>query len=371
MQGERISPSRLAIARRRRQFTKQMLAQRAGLSPRALYMCETGRGQPTLASLEAIAEATRFPIAFFYRPDISEPSFDAASFRSLASMTATQRDGSLAAGALAFEIQQWIDERFELPKPALPDMTGYEPQAAAIALRERWTIGERPIGNMIHLLEAVGVRVFSLAEQGRQVDAFSVWHHDVPFVFLNTMKTAEHSRMDAAHELGHLVLHRHGGPRGRDLEKDAQAFAAVFLMPERSVKTQVGYMNQPTLEKIILHKSVWLVSAAALAHRLYRLQLMSEWHYRGICIELAKYGRTKEPNPIPRETSQVFAKVFGDLKNDGITPSDLAKAVDLYTDDLNALIFGLSIAPAPTTGTTMADLQAYANRSKLRLVGRG
>jgi len=27
--------------------------------------------------------------------------------------------------------------------------------------------------------------------------------------FLNTYKTSEHSRYDAAHELGHLTLHRH------------------------------------------------------------------------------------------------------------------------------------------------------------------
>jgi len=52
--------------------------------------------------------------------------------------------------------------------------------------------------------------VCSLAEQCREVDAFSLWRHGSPFVFLNTQKTPEHSRFDVAHELGHLVLHRHG-----------------------------------------------------------------------------------------------------------------------------------------------------------------
>lgn len=365
MLGERISPSRLSIARRRRLLTKAALAQRAGLSSRALHLYETGRGQPTAASLAAIAEVTKFPVPFFSRPDMAEPSIDSASFRSLASMTAGQRDAALAAGAIAFEVMQWIDDRFELPSPMLPDMTGYEPDAAAAAIRNHWGIGERPIGNMVHLLEAVGVRVFSLAEQGKRVDAFSVWHQKLPFVFLNTMKTAEHSRMDAAHELGHLLLHRHGGPRGRDLEKDAQAFAAAFLMPEQSVRAQVSYLNAPTLEAMILRKSSWQVSAAALAHRLYKMQLMSEWHYRGICIELARFGRSREPNPIARETSQVFTKVFGDLKTEGITPGDLAKALDLYTEDVDALIFGLCIRRAPNHAS---DLRAYASRRQLRLV---
>lgn len=371
MLGERITPSRLVVARRRRQLTKAALAQRAGLSSRALYVYESGRGWPTLDSLSAIAEATRFPIPFFYRSELAEPSVDAASFRSLASMTATQRDAALAAGALSFEVQQWIDDKFELVSPKLPNMTGFDPVAAAAAFRNRLSIGERSIGNMVHLLEAMGIRVFSLAEQGKQVDAFSVWHQDIPFVFLNTMKTAEHSRMDAAHELGHLLLHRHGGPQGRDLEKDAQAFAAAFLMPERTIRAQVGYLNAPTLEQLILHKAEWKVSASALAHRTYRLGLMSEWHYRGICIDLARFGRAKEPNPIPRETSQVFTKAFGDLKDDGITPSDLAKELDLYTEDLDALIFGLCITPVnggSNSSAKRADLGAYASRSQLTLV---
>lgn len=82
-----------------------------------------------------------------------------------------------------------------------------------MTIRNHWGIGERPIGNMVHLLEAKGVRVFSLTERSRRIDAYSLWLEGIPFVFLNTMKTAEHGRTDAAHELGHLLMHRHGAPR--------------------------------------------------------------------------------------------------------------------------------------------------------------
>ncbi|MEU8739183.1 ImmA/IrrE family metallo-endopeptidase [Streptomyces halstedii] len=40
-----------------------------------------------------------------------------------------------------------------------------------------------------------------------EVDAFAVWREGVPFVFLNTQKSAERGRFDAAHEFGHLVMH--------------------------------------------------------------------------------------------------------------------------------------------------------------------
>jgi Zn-dependent peptidase ImmA (M78 family) len=85
--------------------------------------------------------------------------------------------------------------------------------------------------------------VFSLAENTKNVDAFSCWRNGEPYVFLNTFKTTERSRFDAAHELGHLVLHKHGGPKqGRSAEHEAHLFAASFLMPEDDVLATIPYV---------------------------------------------------------------------------------------------------------------------------------
>lgn len=118
------------------------------------------------------------------------------------------------------------------------------PAAAARTIRQYWAIGERPIGNMVKLLETKGVRVFSLAENTRNVDAFSCWRNDEPYIFLNTFKSTERSRFDAAHELGHLVLHKHGGARqGRSAEHEAHLFCGLILdAPRRcSVNHTVRY----------------------------------------------------------------------------------------------------------------------------------
>ena len=57
---------------------------------------------------------------------------------------------------------------------------------------------------------------------------------------------------------------------------------------------------------------------AALAMRLNQLGILPDWSYRGICIELSKYGRTREPNGIlERETSAVLDKLFTLLKESG------------------------------------------------------
>lgn len=356
------TPSRIVLARQRRGLTKVTLAGRAGITTRSLYDIETGKVDPLPETLSALAEVTRFPVEFFYRPEVEAPTPDAASFRSLRSMTAGQRDSALAAGAIAFEISQWINSRFELPTPSLPDLREYEPEAAAVALRAHLSIGERPIGNMIHLLESIGIRVFSMT-QDRRVDAFSLWHHGVPFVFLNTVKTAEHSRMDAAHELGHLVLHRHGARWGRDIEKDAQLFGAAFLMPTASVEAM--RMVVPSLDHLLQLKKPWRVSAAALAHRMHALGRLSPWNYRTICIQLSKRGRTTEPEGIDRETSQVMAKVFG--ATGGASKNAVAQDLCLQQSEVEALVFGLR-AELPSSGHPIKRNTKPAASRTLRLV---
>ena len=160
-------------------------------------------------SIFSRVSSTGFPETFFFGDDLEEPALDTASFRSLSKMTARQRDTALGSGAIALLLNQWIESRFSLPSPNLPDLgRDASPESASEAVRREWGLGELPVKNMVHLLEAHGVRVYSLAIDAAEVDAFSMWRQNRPFVFLNT-KSSEHARFDAAHELGHLVLHRH------------------------------------------------------------------------------------------------------------------------------------------------------------------
>jgi Zn-dependent peptidase ImmA (M78 family) len=84
-------------------------------------------------------------------------------------------------------------------------------------------------------------------------------------VFLNAFKSAERSRLDAAHELAHLVLHKHGGPRqGRDAEIEANNFASSFLMPKADVRSRLPFVGR--LDELLVAKKRWGVSTAALAY---------------------------------------------------------------------------------------------------------
>src|SRR5688572_2822610 len=107
-----FSPKRVRIARHRRGWTKNELAQAAGLSPRTISGYESGDMEPSEDTIAVLSRVLRFPSSFFHAGDLDEPSQDNASFRALSSMTAVQRHAALAAGALAIDFSRWLDRRF-------------------------------------------------------------------------------------------------------------------------------------------------------------------------------------------------------------------------------------------------------------------
>jgi Zn-dependent peptidase ImmA (M78 family)/DNA-binding XRE family transcriptional regulator len=343
-----FNPQRLSLARKRRRLSSKGLAELIGMSPVTVTRLEKANNEPVPETVDLIAKKLGFPREFFFGGDIDDLDNESASFRSLTSMTARERDAALASGSFAYLLTDYVASKFNLPESKLIDLSHErDPAAAARTVRQVWALGEQPISSMIKLLESKGVRVFSLAENTKNVDAFSCWRNNIPYVFLNTFKSAERSRLDAAHELGHLTLHKHGGPRqGRNAEIEANNFASSFLMPKADVVSRLPVVGR--LDQLIAAKKRWGVSTAALAYRLHKLGLLSDWQYRVFCIQINQRGfRTEEPNALPREESVVWKKVFTELWSERISKNQVAADLHLPSDELENLVFGLTGGVAP------------------------
>jgi Zn-dependent peptidase ImmA (M78 family)/DNA-binding XRE family transcriptional regulator len=339
-----FNPQRLTFARKRRGLNMTQFARALGVDLRSVSGYEKGEFEPKEERLLQIANVLGFPSQFFTLNDAPEISPDTASFRAMSKMSASKRDMALSAGGIALLLNQAIEARFTLPAIDLPDMSREPmPEEAADALRRHWGMGEQAIKNMIHLLESKGVRVFSLAIDTQEVDAFSMWRDDQAFVFLNTQKSSERSRFDSAHELGHLVIHKHGEQRldgAQIIERQADAFASAFLMPRASVLAYAPRM--PTLEQLLKLKHIWGVSVAALNYRLHNLGLTTDWHYRELAIQIARSGyRKAEPNSMDRESSQIWNKVLKGLQAEGVSKKEIAAELNLPVGDVDDLIFGM------------------------------
>lgn len=373
-------------------MTKREIAESIGVSERSVSAYEKGDQEPEPSNIQRMTKALNFPEAFFYAADPEELTVGIASFRSMSKMSARQRDSALGSGSIGLLLNEWLEKKFNLPEPNLPDLSresgvltglsnreSYEedipypskssancPEAAAEAFRSHWGLGELPVKNMITLLESKGVRVFSLAVDAKEVDAFSMWHGGKPFMFLNTFKSAEHCRFDAAHELGHLVLHRHGQTQGPELEREANAFASAFLMPRKSVLSNAPRVA--TLPGLVRAKHYWKVSVAALNYRLHALGMTSDWVYRTLCIQLAEAGyRTKEPEEAIHEKSLILEKVFKALRDEGVSKFDVAEELLIPIEEIDALTFNLMLNLL-SGGRKGGSPAAEKGRGEIRLV---
>jgi Zn-dependent peptidase ImmA (M78 family)/DNA-binding XRE family transcriptional regulator len=339
-------------------MTARALAAAIGVSPITISRLENGVNEPEDDTVVALERALNFPRGFFFAEDVDELPAEAASFRSLSSMTAKERDAALSAGVIAYLFNDWVAERFNLPSTEVPELRGdATPETAAQVVRANWGLGEQPISSMIKLLESKGVRVFSLCEDTKNVDAFSCWRGERPFVFLNTFKSTERSRFDAAHELGHLVLHRHGAAQdSRQAESEADRFASAFLMPMDDVMSRIRYVTD--LEGLIEAKKRWGVSVAALNYRLHKLGVVSDWQNRSLNIEMSSRGyRRSEPEGLPPETSALWPQIFTSLWRERVTREQIAEEINVPRAELDTILHRL------TAPTAVGDVGSVKLRS--------
>jgi Zn-dependent peptidase ImmA (M78 family)/transcriptional regulator with XRE-family HTH domain len=350
--GPEFNPHRLRLARERRALTKEALAGLCGVSRRAVSDWEAGRVENP--PVEQIAVVLDFPEAFFYMEDLDEVRLDAVSFRALTSMSQRQINRVLANASMIRAFADWIDERYRTPLtdiPSIEELTASQhanepsPVDSAGAMRNIWSLGKKPIPDMLALLESRGVRVFGLGIEDREVDAFSLWHGRHAYIFLNVSKSSERLRFDLAHELGHLCMHRGiRTNRSRQYELDANTFASNFLMPKAGLLPQIS--GPPRLNDVFVLKKSWRVSVTAMVRRLHQLGRISDWQYRTWMIDLSERGfRTSEPDGIDRERSSLLRQVMTLSREDGWSLDRISRELGVPRSDLSSALMGLTVTP--------------------------
>jgi Zn-dependent peptidase ImmA (M78 family)/DNA-binding XRE family transcriptional regulator len=359
-----MNGKRLMLARLRMGLSRPELGEILGVTSRTVVGWEAETTAVPVERGEIIARTLGFPLPFFELLDPANVGASAVSFRSLSRKSATQRDAALAMCDLAVELANWMDPRFGRDKVSIPDLSNEKPEFASELLRREWGLGHTPIANIIHLLEAKGVRLFALPQNCREIDACSFWQDDKPFMLVDTTRSSERIRFNLAHELGHLVLHRHGAPMGQEAEKEANSFASSLLVTIESVQRHLP--RQITLETILTLKHRWGVSSAALAYRLNKIGYLSDWHYKSLVIEMRRRGyHETEPNPLPHEVSYVLDFALRALREKGISLRQIEADTYLPHSEIVGLLQGL----APLAISEHEILSPSERRASLRIVG--
>ncbi|MEJ7785700.1 MAG: XRE family transcriptional regulator [Solirubrobacteraceae bacterium] len=326
-----FDPQRLRVARQLRKLTRAALAREVGVSPAAVGHWEAGEIRPRAQTLLDVSNALSFPVAYFATSGktISNLDSDCTFFRSLRKSRQVDRDAAMAHAALIAELVTVIERHARLPAmsiPSYPIEDDDEIDTIAARLRSEWGLDDEPIDDVVREIERHGAVAASL-ELAREVDAFSWPGMDRPIVILGLDKgDRARSRFDAAHELGHLVMHRHHPqPGDRDLERQAHRFASVFLLPSHQLVAEWPATRLNWRELMGL-KQRWQVSMAALLYRAREDELISSTTYESAVKYMSRAGwRKAEPGDLgPPERPRLLRRAGKALLESGLTIDDLA-----------------------------------------------
>ncbi len=321
-----VNPEMITVARESRGLTQSELAQKLGVSQGKISKQEARLLEVTPDQLSSLAKVLDYTEELFYQND---PIFGLGPFvffRSRKSLTVTNRRKIEARAnilRMRFKrLQKAVDIESPNHFPRLDD-DAYQggPPEVARRLRQHWSIPTGPINNVVALIESAGGMTFRLPFGIPGVDAVVQCPSGYPPLFLmnGDVTAGERMRLTLAHEIGHAVMRNSLSP---DPEKEANDFAAEFLMPE----SEIGpYLYDLTIPKAITLKPYWKVSLRALVYRAHSLGRIDHRKYRYLIMTInAKYG-FDEPEPVPIEKPSLAHEIIElHLNHMNYTFNDLA-----------------------------------------------
>lgn len=319
-------PARLRDARKFLRISQEELAIKIGVSRQAISQFERGDRSPDAETFAALAAALEQPVGFFTSE--AAPVFGAYStrfYRKFGSDTVRRREASDTVAGWLVQVAKALDEAINYPPVKIPeyDVADFDEDGIdeiAQRVRADWGLGLGPISNVLALLESNGIIACRYEMVGEKVEAFSFWNGDRPFIFMASEKKAGvRSRFDLAHELGHLVMHRHIDSADienkdflKEIERQADRFAGAFLLPANSFPNEVF---TPRLDAFLDLKRRWRVSIQAMIYRCSDLGIFDDGQILNMRKQVSfRKWRTQEPlddpSIIPLETPRLLTKAF-------------------------------------------------------------
>nr|WP_157528995.1 XRE family transcriptional regulator [Kibdelosporangium sp. MJ126-NF4]CEL21204.1 Transcriptional regulator [Kibdelosporangium sp. MJ126-NF4]CTQ96230.1 Transcriptional regulator [Kibdelosporangium sp. MJ126-NF4] len=342
-----FAPARLTMARELAGWRRRDLAEAIDRTPAAVSGYELGQSRPSAETLSRCAQALDVPPSFFAagRPQLHLDTAQ-AHFRSLRATTATQRQQALAHVELLWELVEQLDQVVEFPALDVGLTMGVphgDPVMTARTVRGAWGVVDGPAAHLVRNLEARGVVTTRVPMPDNDtIDAFSSALSGRPVIALTYKGNPMRRRFSVAHELGHLLLHPEPEPGSLRHEREANLFAAEFLMPANEIRDLLPIGAEVGALKDLA--DCYGVTTATLAYRGGNLGVYGESTVRRVVDTLSRMGwRTGEPvgSGYPGEQPELLRLAIELAAADGLTLPSLAARLHIGLPRLRALV-GLS-----------------------------
>jgi Zn-dependent peptidase ImmA (M78 family)/transcriptional regulator with XRE-family HTH domain len=332
----------LETARRAQGLRQAEIADAVGITPVALSRYENGLRTPGPDMLPKLAEALGVTVDLLQHAGRARSgmAMDAHMRRRATAPTTVWKQLEASLNMCRWHVGRLFETIAMHTEHEVPrlDSVDYEPSAAARIVRMQWQMPAGPVKQLTPWLEAAGCVVIVMDFQNKRVDGLSQWAGTVPVMMVNETMPTDRKRLTMAHELGHLVMHNGAIGGDEDVEAEANAFAAEFLMPADFIRPSLKNLKAGQLHGL---KAQYGVSMQAIVERAYRFGFMTPTQRTSMYKMFSARGwRVTEPGSetLPPEQPRLLATVTQDLARTGHTPDEIAAIVGFASADRNTLM---------------------------------
>lgn len=330
----------LETVRRSKGLTQEQLAVKAGVTQAALSRYENGLREPDQQALARVAEALGVTADFLSHAGRARAGMavDVHMRRRATAPPGVWRQLEALLNVYRWHVSHLFEEVSMRADHRVPtfDPLEVDPADAARIVRAQWRMPVGPVRSFVRWLEAAGC-VLILEDFGTsRVDGLSQWVDDHPVILYNDISATDRVRLTLAHELGHLVLHSNI-EGSEDLEAEANAFAAEFLMPADIIRPSLKNLK---ISRLIDLKREWGVSMQALVERAYGLDLLGPSQRTSLYkMFSAKGWRVREPGSadLSPERPELPQEIARALLTRGLTSEEVAEIAGFNAPHDNSL----------------------------------
>lgn len=334
----------------------EILVKRFPISHATVANYETGRTKPPLPVLSVLADLYERPLNWFLK---NGRTLMAVRYRNLPSRVRIAERHRFEA-----EVHRWLEAYLDIEgrmdRPLKSDLEDFRaekkeaPDDFARRLRVKLDVREHePIQSVIEVLERFGIRVMEQSTELR-IDGLAARFGDEYVVVLNPNASNDRSRLNAAHELGHVLYgdcDKQDGQEPKELEVRAFTFASHFLMPNSQLKR--AFEGQ-SMVRLVQFKERFGVSLAAMLYRAEHVGFVPKRMAKRLWVEFSRRGwRTNEPGYVRPDRATRFEQLLDQALFQGkLTLQETANLFEVRADELRmrldmALCVGFSDSDGP------------------------
>lgn len=332
--GERMKMARLAKGLSTRAVAER-LKPISPVSHATLSNYEKGATRPPIDIISAVATLYERPINWFLGDG---PMLAGVRYRNLKSKVGVG-DRHRFEG----ESQRWLDAYIaiedHLGEPLEPDFEfemeeGEAPARAASRMRHALGLDDdEPLPSVVELLERMGVRVLGV-ETELAIDGLAARMGNEHVVVLNNSVSNDRARMNAGHELGHVVSGDcNDGEETKEEERAAFEFASHLLLTPPMLREA---LRRKSMVRLVEFKERFGISLAAMVFRAEEEGLISREMAKRLWIEFSKRGwRKREPGAVRADRPTRFETLVDSAIVERDYPLDrLAEITGVREDEL-------------------------------------